>query len=161
MKLKALLWTVGVFTGLFLIISASADPGIESRAKELEKQIIAPCCWTNPISEHHSEISYELRKRIRLWLEAGSGEEQIKNLLVAEYGERILAKPRARGFNILVWVIPPILFLLVLTLGLRYLKSRVRRPLLVVEPESKPAAEQMNQARRSIEEELKKIQKIG
>lgn len=33
-------------------------------------------------------------------------EKQIVTAFVAEYGERILAKPTASGFNLIVWILP-------------------------------------------------------
>jgi cytochrome c-type biogenesis protein CcmH len=37
---------------------------------------------------------------------AGKSRNEILNYFVAQYGERILASPRARGFNALAYVLP-------------------------------------------------------
>ena len=37
---------------------------------------------------------------------AGQTEEEIINRFVAEYGERILAIPKATGFNWMLWILP-------------------------------------------------------
>jgi cytochrome c-type biogenesis protein CcmH len=95
--------------GIFLTVALSnpsADPAIELRAKAIEAKIIAPCCWTQPVSQHYSDAASEIRKQIGEMLSAGKSEEQILDYYVAEYGERILASPRARGFNVLVYVLP-------------------------------------------------------
>jgi cytochrome c-type biogenesis protein CcmH len=97
------------FIGIVLAVAltgSSVDPGIELRAKAIEEKIIAPCCWTQPVSQHYSEAASTIRKQIREMLAAGKSEEQILDYYVAEYGERILASPPARGFNILVYVLP-------------------------------------------------------
>jgi cytochrome c-type biogenesis protein CcmH len=96
---------VGIFLTVALF-NPSADPAMELRAKAIEAKIIAPCCWTQPVSRHYSDVAGEIRKQIREMLAAGWSEEQILDFYVAEYGERILASPRARGFNLLVYVLP-------------------------------------------------------
>lgn len=62
-------------------------------AAELEGRIIAPCCWTQTIDIHGSEISTELRQEIRQRLSAGESSEAIERSLVARYGPKILAVP--------------------------------------------------------------------
>ncbi len=37
---------------------------------------------------------------------AGKSRDEILNYYVARYGERILATPRAKGFNVLAYVLP-------------------------------------------------------
>lgn len=145
---------------------ASLDPAaaaLEKTAKELEKEIIAPCCWTNPISEHHSEISYQLRQRIRNYLAEGESVETIKQKFVAEYGERILAKPRAAGFNLLVWTVPPLLLLLVLSLAISYVKKMLRQPAAVVEAPTIATLsnDEKISGRQAVQKELNKLDSIG
>ncbi len=116
--------------GIFLAVAltgTSVDPGIELRAKAIEEKVIAPCCWTQPVSQHYSEAAGTIRKQIREMLAAGKSEEEILDYYVAEYGERILASPRARGFNILAYVLPWVSLaagLAVLGLALRRWRSR-------------------------------------
>lgn len=62
-------------------------------ASALEGRIRAPCCWTQTIDIHGSEISNELRREIRRRLKAGESQDAIQADFVARYGERILAVP--------------------------------------------------------------------
>ncbi len=48
----------------------------------------------------------------RAALQQGYTEQQILESFVAVYGERILAKPKAVGFNLLAWILPAIAILL-------------------------------------------------
>ena len=43
---------------------------------------------------------------IRAQIAAGWTEQQIKDALVAEFGEGVLAEPPKRGFDILAWALP-------------------------------------------------------
>jgi cytochrome c-type biogenesis protein CcmH len=100
------LWTLAA-----LVFAAAASPGpedgeIAAKAREIEDQLIAPCCWTQTVSQHYSEVSEQIRKEVRAMVEAGKSRDEILDHYVAKYGERILAAPRARGFNILAYVLP-------------------------------------------------------
>lgn len=62
-------------------------------ARALEGHIRAPCCWTQTIDVHGSEVSNELRREIRTRLKAGESAEAIQKDFVDRYGDRILAVP--------------------------------------------------------------------
>jgi cytochrome c-type biogenesis protein CcmH len=62
-------------------------------ASALEGRIIAPCCWTQTIDIHGSELSNDLRREIRKRLRAGEDADAIEASLVARFGPRILAVP--------------------------------------------------------------------
>jgi cytochrome c-type biogenesis protein CcmH len=62
-------------------------------ASALEGRIMAPCCWTQTIDIHGSEIANDLRREIRKRLRAGETADAIQASLVERYGERILAVP--------------------------------------------------------------------
>jgi cytochrome c-type biogenesis protein CcmH len=78
----------------------------EKKAREIENNLIAPCCWTQPVSEHYSEVSDKIRKEVREMVAAGKSRDEILDYYVAQYGERILAAPRAKGFNSLAYILP-------------------------------------------------------
>jgi len=53
-------------------------------------------------------MAQDMMKRIREMLAAGKTEEQVVDYFVQRYGEWALLKPKAKGFNLLVWILPPI-----------------------------------------------------
>ena len=77
-------------------------------AKRIECRLIAPCCFSQTVADHHSEVADEIRRRIREALAGGATEEQILDEFARVYGERILAEPPARGFNLLAYLFPPL-----------------------------------------------------
>ncbi len=83
---------------------AAAEPATPSETARapgearLEARLIAPCCWTQTLDVHQSEISTSLRREIRTRLLAGEAPEAIEDDLAARYGERIRAV--ARGHEI-------------------------------------------------------------
>lgn len=62
-----------------------------SGATALETRLLAPCCWTQTLDVHESELSSSLRAEIRRRLRAGETADSIEESLVARYGERIRA----------------------------------------------------------------------
>jgi len=74
--------------------------------RDIENNLIAPCCWIQPISEHPSEISDIMRMEVREMVAEGKSRDEILDFYVARYGERILAAPRARGINVLAYAAP-------------------------------------------------------
>jgi cytochrome c-type biogenesis protein CcmH len=90
-----------------------ASEALEKQARALEGKLMAPCCFSQTVDQHESEVSREMRAEMRGWLTAGASEEQILDRYVERYGARILAVPPRQGFNQLLFWMP-----WVVTLGL-------------------------------------------
>jgi cytochrome c-type biogenesis protein CcmH len=88
------------------VYGGSADGPGEEKIRRIEDSLIAPCCWNQPISQHYSAISEQMRKEVREMAEAGKSRDEILDHYVAIYGERILAAPRPKGFNRLAYILP-------------------------------------------------------
>jgi cytochrome c-type biogenesis protein CcmH len=74
--------------------------------REIEDNLIAPCCWSQPVSQHYSAVAEQIRTEVRAMVAQGMTRDEILDHYVAQYGERILASPRAEGFNMLAYVLP-------------------------------------------------------
>ncbi len=110
--------------------------GQEALQRELGYEIMAPCCYGSPVADHDSEAARQVKAQIVRLLAESRTKEEILDMYVAIYGERILARPRARGFNLLAYIMPP-LILLVGGLLLIYFISRIKgQPA----PQAAPAA---------------------
>lgn len=117
----------GILFAVLLAMPALAQ-SLEEQAKELEGKIIAPCCWSQPVSQHYSAAADEIRTAVRQMLAEGKTSQQILDHYVSVYGERILASPRAKGFNLLAYVLPYVslgLGMIVVVLILRKLRDRI------------------------------------
>lgn len=81
------------------IVTAVAPAGAqeERRGRALEERLMAPCCWTQTLDAHDSPEARALRDEIDHRLAGGEPVSAIEGDLVARYGERIRAVPRA-GF---------------------------------------------------------------
>lgn len=122
------LYLIFAFALFGKVLSVGAqDKSSEDLIRDLEANIIAPCCWSQPVSQHYSEISDQIRKEIRQMVAEGKSRDEIMNIYVAKYGERILAAPRPEGFNALAYILP--WAALILGAGLLFmLIKRLRTP---------------------------------
>lgn len=55
--------------------------------------LIAPCCYTQTIDLHNSEIAARMRSEVRSMTLAGKSDAEIYSFYKSIYGERILAVP--------------------------------------------------------------------
>lgn len=74
--------------------AVESDAALESMARATEERLRAPCCWTQTLDVHDSELSRELHREIVTRLRAGESPAQIEEVLVARFGERIRAVPQ-------------------------------------------------------------------
>ena len=107
-RLNVCLNCAGLVSVLLLSLYAfgSEDKQIDAKAREIEDNLIAPCCWSQPVSQHYSPVAEQIRKEVRSMVAAGKSRDEILDYYVAEYGERILAAPRAKGFNLTAYILP-------------------------------------------------------
>ena len=92
---------------LWALVSFGAENNQDAeKAREIEDDLIAPCCWSQPVSQHYSEAAEQIRREVRAMVAEGKSRNEILDYYVAKYGERILAAPRAKGFNSLAYILP-------------------------------------------------------
>ena len=85
----------------------------QARVVRLEHAVLAPCCYTEPVAIHQSEIAVKMRLEIAKWVAIGKSDREIIDTYVGLYGSKVLVDPRTlpRG-----WM--PFFPWLVLTVGL-------------------------------------------
>jgi cytochrome c-type biogenesis protein CcmH len=104
--------TAGSLLAVTLItLSALAPAAAAPHASliEIEKQVMCPVCGT---LLQLAESPQALREKtfIRKLIAQGKTEAQIKDALVAEYGNEVLALPQGSGFSLSAYVVPIIAF---------------------------------------------------
>jgi len=101
-----------------------ADPVLEDRARELSKGIRCVVCQNESIDESNADLAGELRLVVRERLVLGDTNEEVLDYLVERYGQFVLMKPRTDGWNIILWLSGPALFLIALGVGAAYIRNR-------------------------------------
>lgn len=72
---------------------------------ELEGEVMCPVCGTT-LDQSDSPAALQIKRAISRGIAAGQTKSEIKQRLVAEYGEAILAAPRRKGLGWLAWGLP-------------------------------------------------------
>jgi cytochrome c-type biogenesis protein CcmH len=106
--LKARLVLVAVLALAALVPVATAEQ--RASLAEIEKQVMCPICGTLLQLSESPQAQREKAFISRL-IEEGRTEAQIKDALVAEYGEEVLALPEDSGFSLSAYVVPIVAFL--------------------------------------------------
>ncbi|MBM3286252.1 MAG: hypothetical protein FJY88_02720 [Candidatus Eisenbacteria bacterium] len=82
------------------------DPAQEALAQQIFNELVSPCCWTTTVAQHGSGAAPRIQAEVRGMIAGGMGHAAIVDHYVQEYGERILAKPKKRGFNLAAYWVP-------------------------------------------------------
>jgi cytochrome c-type biogenesis protein CcmH len=97
---------------LVLLLVAAAVVAVPVHASEqrptladLADEVICPTCHTT-IDQSSSPIALRMKAFIRERIAAGDTKSEIKDKLVAQFGESVLAAPPKSGFNLLAWLLP-------------------------------------------------------
>lgn len=130
----------------------------DDEVNAIAKNMYCPVCENVPLDVCPTLACEQWREQIREKLALGWSEEEIKDYFVEQYGDRVLAEPPRRGFNWLVYLVPPVALLLgafVLYRGFR--AWRQPAPEVASEPghETPPAGDEYI---ARLEEELKSRQ---
>jgi len=125
-KRRVLIGALGVLLAVSFTVLAIPQ-NTEETAREIERSLIAPCCWSQPVAQHYSEAADQIRKEVRELLAAGKSKQEILDYYVSRYGERILASPRPRGFNLLAYVLPAVFLFSGTGVVVLYLRKQTMR----------------------------------
>jgi len=80
----------------------------DNDVNRVARQMYCPVCENIPLDVCPTTACEKWRETIREKLAAGWTDQQILDYFVTQYGERVLANPSTRGFNLFLWVIPPV-----------------------------------------------------
>ncbi len=126
--------------GILLALVLAHPDGLTSRQTEeirkVESRLLAPCCYTQSIAVHGSDIAVQMRGEVAEMVAHGETEEQIVSHYRNIYGERILIVPDGLTGRILfsVPLLTSALGCLVLFVCLqRMLRSGRERPATIVD----------------------------
>jgi cytochrome c-type biogenesis protein CcmH len=139
-RLLAIALVIAAATAALIPTATAAQATPRASLTEIENDVMCVACHES-LAVAQSPEAYSERQFIRDLIGQGLTKKQIENQLVAQYGPAVLGRPPASGFNLLVYIIPP----LVLALGIALLvftipKWRRRaRNAAASQPEQAPA----------------------
>lgn len=111
--LHRLVLTVAALLALFLLTATPGiavlpdevldDPVLEARARVISKDIRCMVCQNQSIDDSNADLARDLRIIVRERLVAGDSDAEVKNYLVARYGDYVLLTPPMTWGTALLW----------------------------------------------------------
>jgi len=159
MKYKIIIIGLVLLTLLFPSLSVAAqyhnEEALQKKASEINDLIMCPLCAGQTIAQSSNETSSQMRNLVLKMLRQGESKEKILQYFESRYGERILAKPNKKGFNLILWVFPFVLVSLaaiVIYFLIRRWSARVP-----VAPGAHLDEDQLDEYKERLERELKQF----
>ena len=121
---------------LALLAAPGADAADVCSPTALESQVMCPTCEGQTLDQSQAPAAQRVKAFIRERSRAGESCDEIKAQLVADFGERILAAPPRKGFNLLAWLLP----IVGLLVGAAAVAAAAWRWSQARDPESAPVA---------------------
>lgn len=114
-----MLWSIAFSVSAFVAVSSALagdaalvqragvdSVRLEQRTSAVASELRCPVCQGLSIQDSPSELALQMRAVVRDQLAAGRTADEVKRYFVEKYGEWILLEPQARGFNVVVYVLP-------------------------------------------------------
>lgn len=83
-----------------------SNPQLEERARNLQRQLRCLVCQGESIDDSRAPLAADLRHLVREQMAAGKSDQQIKDYLVARFGNFVLMKPPLESDTWLLWLGP-------------------------------------------------------
>jgi cytochrome c-type biogenesis protein CcmH len=104
------------------------DPALEARARELGQELRCLVCQNQSIDDSDADLAADIRRLVRERLVAGDTDQQVRDYMVARYGDFVLLKPPVRASTWLLWGGPFIVLLIGAGLIVTHLRRRSVTP---------------------------------
>ena len=94
---------------LAMTVCAHADPALDARLKKLEEELRCLVCQNQSLADSTAPLAEDLRREVRQLAVAGKSDDEIKQYLVARYGDFVLYRPPVKSTTWLLWFGPFVL----------------------------------------------------
>ena len=138
-------------------VSAQQPTPSDDKVNAIARQLYCPICENTPLDVCPTQACHDWRELIRQMLADGKTPNEIKQYFVDHYGARVLAEPPRAGLSWLIYVIPPLAFLIgvfLLFRAFRTWKQLRKEPATGAVAGSDPAL--VDEYASRLEEELRK-----
>jgi len=103
------------------------DPAAERHMMQLAAELRCLQCQNQTLADSNAPLAVDLRQQIRELLAKGESDEQVKQYLVARYGDFVLYRPPLKSNTLLLWFGPAVVLLVGLGALYLTLKRRLAR----------------------------------
>lgn len=138
---RAVLATVMLMVVAGTVIAVDMTPPLptdplQQRYQGLIHELRCMQCQNEALADSSVSLAADLRLQVRNLLIAGNSDEQVRDYMVARYGEFILFRPRRNWRNAWIWSAPVVFLAFGALAAVRVLRRRTR--LLADEPDDEP-----------------------
>src|ERR1700744_1417400 len=99
-------------------------PALQERYLALTHELRCMQCQNESIADSPVDLAADLRRQVHDMLLAGKTDEDVRNFMVARYGEFILFRPRMSARNAWLWMAPGVLILIGAFVAVRVVQQR-------------------------------------
>ncbi len=124
--ITAILGGLVLYTTLALAVDPTQmpTPALQQRYLGLTHELRCMQCQNEAIADSPVDLAADLRRQVRDMLLAGKSDDDVRNYMVARYGEFILFRPRASWKNAWLWAAPGVLILVGALVAVRIIQQR-------------------------------------
>ena len=100
------------------------DPKLEARMVDISQELRCLVCQNESLASSQAELANDLRQEVRELIRSGKSDQEIKDFLVARYGDFVLYRPEVKPLTWVLWFGPFLLLVIAaIFLGV-YLRQR-------------------------------------
>ena len=99
-------------------------PALQSRYLSLTHELRCMQCQNESIADSPVDLAADLRRQVHDMLIAGKTDDDVRNFMVARYGEFILFRPRMSLRTAWLWLAPGVLILVGAFVAVRIVQQR-------------------------------------
>ncbi|MCC6534302.1 MAG: cytochrome c-type biogenesis protein CcmH [Burkholderiales bacterium] len=89
----------------------ASDPELEARVQRVAEELRCLVCQNQTIADSNAELAQDLRGQVRTMLARGASEQEVREFMVARYGDFVLYRPPMKATTLVLWVGPFVLLL--------------------------------------------------
>lgn len=82
------------------------DKMLEKRARDISAELRCLVCQNQSIDDSDAPLAHDLRVLVRERLTAGDSDQEVRDFVVARYGEFVLLRPPFSAETLLLWLMP-------------------------------------------------------
>jgi len=94
------------------VSSALAADELDRKVTSLAEELRCLVCQNQTIAESNAPLAVDLRNQMREQLSKGASEQQVRDFMVARYGDFVLYRPPFKAATLALWLGPFALLLL-------------------------------------------------
>ena len=107
-------------------LGPDSNPALEEQVQRVAQELRCLVCQNQTIADSNADLARDLRREVRRMLAAGSSEKEVREFMVARYGDFVLYRPPVKATTVGLWAGPFVLLALALWVARRVLISRRR-----------------------------------